>query len=158
MEIGLDAIGHALSDNRLSVPIYQRSYAWTDGHVTDLLQDLATAIDEGETEYFLGSIVATASADSHRQEIVDGQQRLATTSILLSAIRDYFHAHGDADRASDIEREYLSVRDIRTARSPQPRIRIVVSPVLRSYRPPTLRSLRRSATSRRSASSRFSTT
>jgi hypothetical protein len=113
MDIGLDAIGHALSDSRLSVPIYQRSYAWEDGHVKNLLQDLASALDDGEAEYFLGSIVATASS-GEREEIVDGQQRLATTSVLLAAIRDYFYLKGDKNRASDIDRDYLSVRDIRT--------------------------------------------
>jgi hypothetical protein len=122
MEIDLDAIGHALSDKRLCVPIYQRSYAWTETHVTDLLQDMATAIDDGEAEYFLGSIVATAGSDE-RQEIVDGQQRLATTSILMAAIRDYFFLQGDKDRASDIEREYLSTRDIRTQEA-TPKLRL----------------------------------
>jgi hypothetical protein len=113
MEIGLDAIGHALSDKRLGVPIYQRSYAWGEVHVTDLLQDLGAAMADGENEYFLGSIVATTGVDD-REEIVDGQQRLATTSILIAAVRDYFYSNGDKDRASDIEREYLSTRDIRT--------------------------------------------
>src|SRR5665213_945416 len=113
MEIDLDPIGHALSDKRLSVPIYQRSYAWSEVHVIDLLQDLASAIDDSEEEYFLGSIVATTGKDD-REEIVDGQQRLATTSILLAALRDFFFADGDTDRASDIERDYLATRDIRT--------------------------------------------
>src|SRR5215210_7314580 len=113
MDIELDGIGHILSDNRLEVPRYQRSYAWTDKHVKDLFTDLADALQNDEPEYFLGSIVAIGT-DTDRIEVVDGQQRLATVTILLAAIRDYFFKNGESERASDIEREYLARRDLRT--------------------------------------------
>ena len=113
MNIFLEGIGHALADNMLSVPIYQRSYAWEDRHVKDLYQDIANAINEGEKEYFLGSIVITENT-SDRPEVVDGQQRLATTTILIAAIRDWFYENEDTDRVEDIEREFLITRDLRT--------------------------------------------
>src|SRR5438552_11545356 len=83
-----EAIGHALSDKNLTVPVNQRSYAWEDEHVLDLFQDLANAIAADEREYFLGSIVVTKKDDGP-SEVADGQQRLATATILLAAIRDY---------------------------------------------------------------------
>lgn len=113
MNIMLEGIGHALSDNLLAVPMYQRSYAWEDRHVADLFQDIATAIRKDENEYFLGSIVITR-ATANRPEVVDGQQRLATTSILLAAIRDWFFNNGDEARAQDIEKDSLTTRDFRT--------------------------------------------
>jgi hypothetical protein len=111
----LEGIGHVLTDNFLSVPLYQRSYAWEERHVRDLLNDLDNAIREDEKEYFLGSIVITQKSETgNRPEVVDGQQRLATSVILIAAIRDYFSSNDDRERAEDIERDYLITRDKRT--------------------------------------------
>ncbi len=113
MDINLEGIGHALADKLLSVPTYQRSYAWEDQHVRDLLEDVHNAVHNNEPEYFLGSIVVT-SRTSDRPEVVDGQQRLATTSILLSAIRDWFHSNDDHEAAKEIQRDYLWRINLRT--------------------------------------------
>ena len=123
IKIGLEGIAHKLLDSNLAVPRYQRSYAWKDEHVKDLFQDLATAIRSKEKEYFLGTIVVATTTDAKSFEVIDGQQRLATTTILLGAIRDYFHSVGDANRASDIERTYLVTRDLRT-QEPTPKLRL----------------------------------
>lgn len=112
LTIDLDGIGHTISDNKLTVPLYQRSYAWEETHVSDLYDDLLTSIRNAEDEYFIGSIVI--SSGNERDEVVDGQQRLATVSILLAAIRDYFVEQGDKDRADDIQNGYLSSRDRRS--------------------------------------------
>lgn len=112
LTIDLDGIGHTVSDNKLSVPLYQRSYAWEDSHVTDLFDDLLTSIRNSEDEYFIGSLVISSGND--RDEVVDGQQRLATISIFIAAIRDYFVNSGDIDRAEDIQNQYLSSRDRRS--------------------------------------------
>ena len=112
LTIDLDGIGHTISDNKLSVPLYQRSYAWEESHVTDLYDDLFTSIRNSEDEYFIGSVVI--SAGKERDEVVDGQQRIATISILLSAIRDYFIESEDKERANDLQNDYLSSRDRRT--------------------------------------------
>ncbi|CAM4431487.1 Uncharacterized conserved protein, contains ParB-like and HNH nuclease domains [Pedobacter westerhofensis] len=112
LTIELDGIGHTLSDNKMSVPIYQRSYAWEEIHVTDLYDDLFTSIRNNDDEYFIGSLVISSGTES--DEVVDGQQRLATISILLAAIRDYFNSNGDSERANHIQNQYLSNRDRRT--------------------------------------------
>jgi uncharacterized protein with ParB-like and HNH nuclease domain len=113
IRIHLDGIGHLLQDSKLQVPTYQRSYAWTDKNVTQLFRDLGTAIIEGDKEYFLGSIVLIGEA-TDRPSVVDGQQRLATMTILLAAMRDYFEQKGDAERANKIESDYLLETDLRT--------------------------------------------
>ncbi len=107
-------IGRALSNNNLAVPMNQRSYAWKKTHVTEIFQDFANAIVNDEPEYFLGSIVVTQKGQSGRPEVVDGQQRLATSLILLAAIRDYFYNNDDPGRAASIENEFLIVCNLRT--------------------------------------------
>lgn len=113
IDLKLEGVGHALSDNKLAVPTYQRSYAWEEKHITDLFLDITSAIQSKEKEYFLGSIVVTQNEDG-RLIVVDGQQRLATITILLAAMRDYFLENGDDSRAGDITSMYLSKRHIRT--------------------------------------------
>jgi uncharacterized protein with ParB-like and HNH nuclease domain len=113
LQIKLDGIGHAIADNKLMVPIYQRSYAWEKDNITNLYQDWSEAIRRGDQEYFLGSIVV-AHSDQNTYHIIDGQQRLATTSIFLAAIRDYFHAKGELKRAAKVQNDYLLTTDIGT--------------------------------------------
>jgi uncharacterized protein with ParB-like and HNH nuclease domain len=112
IKIELEGIAHVLQDNLLAVPMYQRSYAWEQTHVVDLMQDVATALTNKEKEYFLGSVVVTES--SERLQVVDGQQRLATTAILLAAIRDYFVSQEDEERASNLEHDFLFRKELRT--------------------------------------------
>lgn len=120
--IAPEGIGHSISDNTLTVPIYQRSYAWETEHIKDLFEDLANAIADGDEEYFLGSIVVTKNKDS-TLEVVDGQQRLTTTTILIAAIRDYFFINKDLQAVTEIERQYLSSVHMRT-RENIPKLRL----------------------------------
>ena len=113
IDISLRGIGRILFNQNVSVPIYQRSYAWQDEHVTDLLTDVSAAMSEGTHEYFVGSIVTTQN-DAARAEVADGQQRLATVTILLAAIRDYFFETGDKDRAGTITSDLLHKKELKT--------------------------------------------
>ncbi len=114
-EIGFDhkGIGNVLAHNRLKVPINQREYSWEEEHVTDLLQDFANAIATNKATYFLGTVVLTRS-DEDIPEVSDGQQRLATTTILLAGIRDYFFGKGDLARSNSIQSDCLMTTDIDT--------------------------------------------
>jgi Protein of unknown function DUF262/Protein of unknown function (DUF1524) len=87
--IGESGIGSVLNRYPLTVPLNQRSYAWEESHVKTLLQDFSNAIASENKTYFLGTIVLTHSITDGKWEVADGQQRLATTAILISAIRDY---------------------------------------------------------------------
>ena len=86
-------IGSVLQQNLLRVPPNQREYAWTEREVGQLFTDIARAID-ARTDYFLGTIV-TIPRPTGFLEVVDGQQRLATSAILLSAIRLYMKEIGE---------------------------------------------------------------
>lgn len=79
-------IGDVLKRYRLRVPPNQRDYAWDKSQVENLLEDVTLAITTDEPQHFLGSIV-TIKATNHVLEVTDGQQRLATTALILSAMR-----------------------------------------------------------------------
>lgn len=69
------------------IPHYQRPYAWTIDETSELFDDLydfyITEEDEG---YFLGSIVLIKEEEKPSSEVIDGQQRLTTLTILLAAL------------------------------------------------------------------------
>jgi hypothetical protein len=112
-------LGSVLKQNQLRVPANQRDYAWTEKEVLTLFQDLARAIIE-EPSYFLGTIVTIPRDGS--LEVVDGQQRLATTAILLSAIRDYLNER-EPVIAQALNEEFLTGID-RIARERVPKLRL----------------------------------
>lgn len=76
------------SDFDYEIPSFQRPYAWTEEEAGELFNDLYEFyISEPEDEqYFLGSIVLVKEDDKPHAEVIDGQQRLTTLTILLSVI------------------------------------------------------------------------
>ena len=71
------------------IPLYQRPYAWTTEQVGELLEDIADAMErDSEAPYFLGSVVLIKSDGQSLSEVVDGQQRLTTLTMLLSVLRE----------------------------------------------------------------------
>lgn len=113
INIQLDGVSNVLKTRRFHVPAYQRSYAWEDEHVNSLLADINDAIRSKEQEYFLGSIVITGPLD-RRYDVVDGQQRLTTVSLLIGAIRDKFAAEGDDEAATSVRNDFLASVDRKT--------------------------------------------
>lgn len=109
-------IGKYLATSKiLKVPEYQRSYAWTDDEVSQLWDDVVEAIDNQKGEYFIGPIVVKTNDDS--LEVIDGQQRLTTTLILLSIIRRIFRFNGDNDRADWFRNEFFGKQDVLTLKT-----------------------------------------
>ncbi len=113
------ALGHLLSDPfRFRIPSFQRPYSWTTKEAGQLLDDLTLALEEqadgsasNAGEYFLGamllntapSIAEAGPAPAH--DIVDGQQRLVTLTILLAVLRDLL-ARTDGELPRGL-REYI---------------------------------------------------
>jgi uncharacterized protein with ParB-like and HNH nuclease domain len=75
-----------------NMPIYQRPYAWDKERVEQLWYDILEAYKnnlqdkEIDKNYFLGSVVVV-DKDKY-QDVVDGQQRLTTLTILFCTLRD----------------------------------------------------------------------
>ncbi|MET8561816.1 DUF262 domain-containing protein [Streptomyces flaveolus] len=77
------------SDYDFKIPNYQRPYAWQEEQAVQLLTDLAEALErETEEPYFLGSLVLVKKSGEPEADVIDGQQRLTTLTILLSVLRD----------------------------------------------------------------------
>ncbi|WP_273186822.1 DUF262 domain-containing protein [Hyphomonas adhaerens] len=72
---------------QLQMPPYQRSYSWEAREANELLGDLIDSVETG-TPHFVGAIVLIHGAENGVLEIVDGQQRLTTLTILLAVLRD----------------------------------------------------------------------
>ncbi len=70
------------------IPAYQRPYAWTEEEVVILFDDLYRFYsEEDKTEsYFLGTIVIVKEDNKPNSDVIDGQQRLTTLTILLAAL------------------------------------------------------------------------
>ena len=103
-------LGSLLKVNRLKIPPNQREYSWEDKQVDDLFQDFQNAIFSENKDYFLGTIVVSKGT-KEIPEVVDGQQRLATATILLAAIRDYcFHNRKQWQKPID---DYLVTYDLK---------------------------------------------
>lgn len=103
-----------LTTRYFSVPRYQRSYSWGSDETEDFWQDITSAARE-TFEYFLGNVVLTEdTSNSGKFSIIDGQQRIATTTILLAAMRDHFRKHGRNDVADTIQNSELYPLDTGT--------------------------------------------
>lgn len=71
----------------LTLPSYQRPYSWSVKSTNTLFIDTYEAFKDGINEYRLGSVILHKE-DSGKYNIVDGQQRLTTLSILLYCLGD----------------------------------------------------------------------
>jgi hypothetical protein len=106
-EFDHDELGHLLADHLLRVPRFQRSYSWDKSNVEEFLSDLAEARRKG-VSYFMGTVVFASPSDGdERRQIVDGQQRLATTAIMIIAIRDLLHEYAKHEQAKKTTERYL---------------------------------------------------
>ncbi|RMQ96172.1 RloF protein [Pseudomonas savastanoi pv. glycinea] len=87
-----------LDGSYFHIPRFQRPYSWDDDNINDFWNDLIA--NKGE-DYFIGSMVVYKRA-KQSFGVVDGQQRLTTTTILLCVLRDAFHDIGHADSAEGL--------------------------------------------------------
>ncbi len=83
-------VGDLFSPNFMfNIPIYQRNLSWSSEDFDLLFEDIYDAMLNGQKQYFLGSVLLQSTTKDKFFEIVDGQQRLTSLSILLAVLRDY---------------------------------------------------------------------
>ena len=90
-EAPTSGLGKLIIENSFYVPTHQRDYRWDRDKVEKLFDDLIEAKDRGDRFYFIGLMVFMQGEKGLR--VLDGQQRLATTIIILSAMRAWFGAN-----------------------------------------------------------------
>ena len=82
------SIKQLLSDkNDYVVPMYQRNYAWGEGEITQLIQDVVDYLKQGHQHYYIGTLVVFRRKDGSL-EIIDGQQRFTTLSLLAIYLKN----------------------------------------------------------------------
>jgi hypothetical protein len=99
-------IGKLLMDARFVLPRHQRDYSWTEDEVRQLLDDVDDAIERKDKTYFLGLMVFMAS-DNGELIVLDGQQRLATTVILFSAVRSWLSQYSQHTKDANQIQEWF---------------------------------------------------
>lgn len=88
-----------------TTPDFQRGYEWGEDQFEELWNDIMAAVENGSS-HFLGQTIlvdsGTAGQDSF--QIIDGQQRITTISILACVLRDWYQNESDADYAEQLDR------------------------------------------------------
>ena len=94
------------------IPAYQRRYAWKTKQLLELFEDV-NLLESNDTHFFGTILLLTEShkADINSLEVVDGQQRMISLTLLLKAIKDKFVELDKQDIANEID-EYLSCQGI----------------------------------------------
>lgn len=107
-------LGQIITQRKLiSVPFYQRSFCWGADNINEFVEDISLAFENNDPEYFVGLIVIQHPDDySSGWIVLDGQQRLTTTTMLFSAIRNWLVENNFEDDASQLENEFLSTRKL----------------------------------------------
>lgn len=107
------------------VPLFQRDYSWKKEHWEDLWQDILSLHQNPASSHYMGALVLQGTSSSDKEfQIIDGQQRLATLSILAIAIINKIHKlvgpdndnDPNKDRQEILKRTYLSDKDPRSLR------------------------------------------
>ncbi len=109
MKVGATTLLNFIKDNQknqLVIPIYQRVYSWEKEQCKQLWDDIIKIGGDDKMDgHFIGSILYVINEIKHSDNavlITDGQQRLTTITLLLTALRDHW-----GDKRKDIEDHYL---------------------------------------------------
>jgi uncharacterized protein with ParB-like and HNH nuclease domain len=100
------SIGQLLSreNEQFYIPAYQRRYAWSDKQLAELFEDIKLLDDNDQ--HFLGTILLLTEAyraNINRLEVVDGQQRIISLSLLLEAIKDKLSELNEEEKTRKVE-------------------------------------------------------
>ncbi|GHS15288.1 hypothetical protein JP0116_13680 [Helicobacter pylori] len=94
--------------NQLVIPIYQRVYSWEKKQCKQLWDDIIKVGGDDKMDgHFIGSILYVLDRITHSNNallIIDGQQRLTTITLLLTALRNHL---SDEVKRKEIEDHYL---------------------------------------------------
>ncbi|WP_324713922.1 DUF262 domain-containing protein [Helicobacter pylori] len=114
----------ALTGTIFSIPVYQRNYTWKEENCKKLLQDIVS-ISQNKKTHFMGSItyilhlIDDEKSLRQLQEfvIIDGQQRVTTTMLLLKAIETKIQNEGikkEIDNLLNLSGQRLRLKPIKS--------------------------------------------
>ncbi|MCS6846087.1 MAG: DUF262 domain-containing HNH endonuclease family protein [Anaerolineae bacterium] len=111
----LELVGNG---KRYFVPPYQRDYSWTEEQWEDLWNDIVDLLPNPDDRHYMGALVVQGESDRDFC-IIDGQQRMATLSILSLAVIHRLNALADEgvdpvanrERAKELRNRFIGERD-----------------------------------------------
>ncbi|MDV5142037.1 DUF262 domain-containing protein [Chimaeribacter arupi] len=107
-----------LTENKkFIIPSYQRPYSWTIDNAEQLIDDIYESSQSNESEYFIGSMICI-NKGQNQYEVVDGQQRLTTLSIIVSELKKLITIQGIKD---DLQKRVLPI-DVYSDEADEPRL------------------------------------
>ncbi len=99
------------------VPPYQRDYSWTEDEWEDLWLDIAEQRKDSASRHYMGAVVVKAESDREFL-IIDGQQRIATLTILglavikrLTDLAEEVGGEANAERARALRNRFVGEKD-----------------------------------------------
>lgn len=104
-------------DVRFTIPVFQRVYSWSEQECADFWEDVNRAGEQGE-QHFMGVLLHAIDPEGWQGagtlDIIDGQQRMTTLSIVLAALAEHLEKTGAAVDGMDgrqLRRRYLLLGD-----------------------------------------------
>lgn len=100
------------------VPSYQRDYSWSEEQWEDLWNDLLELQNQPDDRHYMGALVVEGKSDRDFL-IIDGQQRMATLSVLALAVIERLRSVADRgvepeanrDRANELRSRFIGEKD-----------------------------------------------
>ena len=108
------------SDYQFTIPSFQRAYTWQAENIEQLVNDLQDACADPDTPYFLGSLILVKDGPTQYQ-VIDGQQRLISLSIIISVLREL---EDDPDLIDSLNDLILEPGDKLRGIKAEPRLRL----------------------------------
>lgn len=100
-------------DKEYRIPKYQRNYSWTREHWNDLWDDIVELEEFDDKQHYMGPIVLKEKESSKEVEIIDGQQRFCSLTIIvlatISLLKDWSNANIDKDSNEDYIKELKEI-------------------------------------------------
>ncbi len=83
--------GHGEERCQYTIPMYQRNYAWGEGEIQQLIQDVLDMLEKHQNQetkktYYIGTLVVYERSKNHF-EVIDGQQRFTTLTLLTLCLQ-----------------------------------------------------------------------
>lgn len=94
------------------IPHYQRGYSWGKDEIIELIEDIREAVVSQPAGYFVGPVTILLNDATSRDEVIDGQQRLTTISLIVSHLSAVL-LNSDTHELKESSRKYLVFKDDR---------------------------------------------
>lgn len=92
----------SLANKSYQIPVYQRAYSWDKDNWKTLYEDLEEQL-KGQNNYFFGNILLETITKHKLYDIIDGQQRLTTITIVIRSLLDVIIDRIDKGEKIDID-------------------------------------------------------